>query len=177
MSTLEVVTVPSSVLREKAKAVEKIDDEIVKLMDDMLETIYRDDGIGLAANQVGVLKRVIVVDVSQTRDGSEALLMANPQIIWTSDDEFTYREGCLSVRPCALEASADLYADVTRPYAIKVKYIDRNGDSQEIEAEELFSQCIQHEIDHLDGVLFIDHISKLKRNMILKKIEKLRNRV
>lgn len=174
MARLEVLTVPHPMLREKAKPIEKIDTRIGKLMDDMLQTMYEDDGIGLAANQVGVLDRVIVVDVSDTRDGSEALIMANPEIIWESEEEFTYREGCLSVRPDATKTTADLYANVTRPEAIRVKFMDRNGDEQEIEASELFSQCIQHEMDHLDGILFIDHISTLKRSMILKKIEKLK---
>lgn len=174
MGKLEVITVPNPLLREKAKPIDKVDADIVKLMDDMKQTMFDDDGIGLAANQVGVLKRIIVVDVSETRDGSETLIMANPEIVWESEDVFTYREGCLSVRPTAEESTADLYANVTRPRSIRVKYLDRDGAEQEVEAEDLFSQCIQHEIDHLDGVLFIDHISKLKRGMIMRKIEKLR---
>ncbi len=174
MTKLEIVTVPDEVLRQKAKPVEKVDAKIQKLMDDMKQTIFVDDGVGLAANQVGVLDRVIVVDVSESRDGSETYLMANPEIVWASEDTFTYREGCLSVRPCSTESSADLYANVTRPRSIRVKYLDRDGKEQELEASELFSICIQHEIDHLDGILFIDHISALKRKMILKKIEKLR---
>ncbi|HAX91859.1 MAG TPA: peptide deformylase [Rhodospirillaceae bacterium] len=174
MTKLIVRTVPDPVLREKAKPVAAIDARIQKLMKDMMETMYADDGIGLAANQIGVLERVIVVDVSETRDGSEALLMANPEILWASEETFTYREGCLSVRPCSTETTADLYANVTRPRAIRVRYLDINGATQEIEAQELFSQCIQHEIDHLDGILFVDHISTLKRGMIMRKIEKLR---
>jgi peptide deformylase len=174
MTKLTVRTVPDPVLREKALPVAAVDAVTVKLMKDMLETMYADDGIGLAANQVGVLSRVIVVDVSDSRDGREALLMANPEILWASDETFTYREGCLSVRPCSSESSADLYANVTRPKAIRVRYQDETGAAREIEAQELFSQCIQHEIDHLDGILFVDHISALKRGMIMKKIEKLR---
>lgn len=174
MAKLQIYTVPASVLREKAKPVEKVDDRIKQLMRDMVETMYADDGIGLAANQVGVLDRVIVLDVSQSRDGSEALMMANPAVTWASDETFTYREGCLSVRPCSTESSADLYANVTRPKKIIVTYLDIDGQKQQLEAQELFSQCIQHEIDHLDGVLFIDHISALKRNMIMRKIDKLR---
>lgn len=174
MTKLTIHTVPAPVLREKAKPVAAIDARIETLMKDMLETMYADDGIGLAANQVGVLDRVIVVDVSQSRDGSEAFLMANPVVTWASDETFTYREGCLSVRPCSSEAEADLYANVTRPKKILVSYLDIGGHEKNLEAEDLFSQCIQHEIDHLDGILFIDHISALKRSMIMRKIDKLR---
>lgn len=173
MSILDIKTVPDPILRAKALPVDKVDAKIVRLMDDMLETMYT-DGIGLAANQIGVLKRVITLDLSESRDGSEALLMANPKITWHSEDTFTYREGCLSVRPFADDNTSELYADVKRPAKIRVTYLDRNNDKQELEAEELLSQCIQHEIDHLDGVLFIDHISALKRSMILRKIEKIR---
>jgi len=171
---MTVYTVPAPVLRQKAKPVEKVDARVAKIMKDMLETMYAEDGVGLAANQVGLLERIIVVDVSHSRDGSEALMMANPELVWTSEDPFTYREGCLSVRPCSTETSEELYANVTRPRSIRVRYLDLNGTACEIGAEELLSQCIQHEIDHLDGVLFVDHISALKRGMILRKIEKLR---
>lgn len=174
MAKLEVVTVPHPALREKAKPVEKVDARIAQLMTDMLAAMYENDGIGLAANQVAVLERVIVLDLSENRDGSAALMMANPEIVWKSEETFTYKEGCLSVRPCASESSADLYAEVTRPRAIRVRYLDETNTPQELEAEELLSQCIQHEIDHLDGVLFVDHISSLKRDMILRRIEKLR---
>jgi peptide deformylase len=173
MALLEIKTVPDPVLRKKALPVETIDKEVETLLDNMLETMYT-DGIGLAANQVGVLKRVIVVDISESRNGSEALQMINPEIIWESEDDFTYREGCLSVRAFADDSSAELYANVTRPAEIRVRYLDRNGATQELEAEGLLSQCIQHEIDHLDGVLFIDHISALKRGIIMRKIEKIR---
>lgn len=174
MTRLTVRTVPDPVLRQKASPVEKVDAKIAKLMQDMLETMYADDGIGLAANQVGELVRVIVVDVSETRDGTEALLMANPEVRWASDETFTYREGCLSVRPSANDTSPDLYANVTRPGHIRVGYLDQNGEEKEVVAEGLFSQCILHEIDHLDGILFVDHLSALKRSIILRKIEKLR---
>lgn len=174
MAKLTILTVPDPILRAKAKPIANVDDRIKTLMKDMLETMYVDDGIGLAANQVGALDRVIVLDVSQTRDGTEAFLMANPVVTWASDETFTYREGCLSVRPCSTESSADLYANVTRPKKIRVSYLDMNGETKEIEAEDLFSTCIQHELDHLDGILFIDHISALKRGMIMRKIDKLR---
>jgi peptide deformylase len=174
MATLEVLTVPNPILRDVAKPVEKVDARIVQLMRDMVETMYADDGIGLAANQVGVLERVIVVDLSKSRDGSEALMMANPEIIEESEETFTYSEGCLSVRACPTESTADLYANVTRPKRVKVKYLDHEGMEQMVEAEDLFSSCLQHEIDHLDGVLFVDHLSSLKRSMIMRKIDKLR---
>lgn len=174
MSHMKVYTVPAPVLREKANPVEKVDERIQTLMKDMLETMYVTNGIGLAANQVGVLERIIVLDVSETRDGTEALLMANPEVIERSAETFTYNEGCLSVRPDAEDNSCDLYANVTRPKRVKVKYTDEKGEAQEIEGEDLLSTCLQHEIDHLDGILFIDHLSKLKRSMMLRKIEKAR---
>ncbi len=173
MSLLEIRTVPDPVLRQKAEPVAAVDEEIVTLMQNMLETMY-EDGIGLAANQVGSLKRVIVLDISDSRDGSEALIMANPTILESSEDTFTYREGCLSVRPVSSDNASELFANVTRPRKIRVGYWDQTGAKCEIKAEELLSQCIQHEIDHLDGVLFTDHVSALKRNMIMRKIEKLR---
>ena len=174
MSKLSIFTVPDPVLRQKAQPVETVDERVSILMKDMLETMYAEEGIGLAANQVGILERIIVVDVSQSRDGSEALLMANPVITWASDEPFTYREGCLSVRPCSSETAEDLYANVTRPRQIKATYLDETGKACEVQAEDLLSQCIQHEIDHLNGVLFVDHLSALKRGMMLRKIEKLR---
>jgi peptide deformylase len=129
--------------------------------------MYKGHGIGLAANQVGSLERVITVDISEERNGNKALMMANPEIIWHDPEAtFTYNEGCLSI--------PDQYADVTRPKRIRLTYLDQHGKKQEMEAEDLLSQCIQHEIDHLNGVLFIDHISKLKRDMIVKKVEKAR---
>jgi len=174
MTKLTIKTVPDPVLRQKAVPVAVVDERIQTLMRDMVETMYADDGIGLAANQVGVLDRVVVMDLSQSRDGSEALMMANPTIVSASEEKFTYREGCLSVRPCSNETTADLYANVTRPKKVRISYLDINGATQELEGEDLMSSCIQHEIDHLDGILFIDHISALKRGMITRKIEKLR---
>ena len=167
MALLTLHTLPSPVLRQKAQPVASVDKRIVKLMHDMLETMYKSHGIGLAANQVGVLERVITLDLSEERDGKNALLLANPEIVWSDPDHFfTYKEGCLSV--------PQNYADVLRPQKIRVRYLDHHNKTQELEAEDLFSQCLQHEIDHLNGVLFIDHLSTLKRNMILRKIEKAR---
>ncbi len=157
--------IPDPVLRQKAQAVASVDKRVAKFMDDMLESMYRGNGIGLAANQVGALERVITVDISEERNGTKALLMANPEIIWRDPEAtFTYREGCLSI--------PQQFADVTRPQRIRMTYLDQSGKKQELEAEDLLSQCIQHEIDHLDGVLFIDHLSKLKRDIIERKVEK-----
>ncbi len=164
MTLLRLRTIPDPVLREKASPVKAVDKPVVKLMEDMLETMYADNGIGLAANQVGILERVITVDISEERNGTKALLMANPEITWKSEEPFVYREGCLSV--------PEQYAEVTRPRAIRVSYLDKNNKKQELEAECLLSICIQHEIDHLNGVLFIDYLSPLKRRMLTRKVEK-----
>ncbi|MDX2028809.1 MAG: peptide deformylase [Alphaproteobacteria bacterium] len=165
MTQLPIRIIPDPVLRKVAQPVTLVDKRIALFMDDMLESMYKGHGIGLAANQVGSLERVITVDISESRNGTQALLMANPEVVWHDPEEtFTYREGCLSI--------PDQFADVTRPKRIRATYIDQHGKKQEIEAEDLLSQCIQHEIDHLNGVLFIDHLSKLKRSMIERKVEK-----
>ncbi|MGB9152734.1 MAG: peptide deformylase [Alphaproteobacteria bacterium] len=165
MTQLAIQIIPAGVLRQVAQPVATVDKRIAKFMEDMAETMYKGDGIGLAANQVASLERVITLDVSEERDGKGALLMANPEVIWSDPEEtFTYNEGCLSI--------PGHYAKVTRPRRIRLTYLDQHNKKKELEAEDLMSQCIQHEIDHLNGVLFIDHISKLKRDMILKKIEK-----
>lgn len=163
---LTLHTVPDPVLRKKAMPIEKVDAETAAFMRDMLETMYHHKGVGLAAQQVGVLKRVIVVDVADPQDPAKALLMANPEIISTSEEEFCYREGCLSV--------PGEFAEVTRPKKITVKYLDEHNNPQQLEAEDLLSTCIQHEIDHLNGGLFVDHLSSLKRNMMLRRVEKAR---
>ena len=165
MTQIPIRIIPDPVLRQKAQNVAVVDKKVARFMEDMLETMYKGHGIGLAANQVGSLQRIITVDISESRDGSEALLMANPKIVWSDPAAtYTYREGCLSI--------PDQYADVTRPHGIRVTYLDQHGKPQELQAEELLSQCIQHEIDHLDGIMFIDHLSKLKRDMIVRKVEK-----
>lgn len=162
---LPIHIIPDPVLRKKAQPVSAVDIRVAKIMDEMLASMYKNHGIGLAANQVGLLDRIITVDLSEERDGSKALLMANPEVIWHDPKEtFTYAEGCLSI--------PGQYADVTRPKRIRLTYLDQSGKKQELEAEDLLSQCIQHEIDHLNGVLFIDHISALKRKMIIKKVER-----
>ncbi len=164
MAKLPILTAPDPQLKKKSQPVEKVDAEIRKLMDDMLETMYEAPGIGLAAPQVGVLKRVIVVDVAKEEEEPQPHRMANPELVWVSDDDNTYQEGCLSL--------PEHYADVVRPAAIRVRYLDEENEIREMEAEGLLATCIQHEIDHLDGVLFVDHISALKRNMILRKLLK-----
>jgi len=165
MAILPIITAPDPRLKKKAKPVDKVDDEILQLMDDMLETMYDAPGIGLAAPQVGVLKRVIVLDISKEGEEKQSLCLANPEVIWESDDIRTYEEGCLSV--------PEQYAEVKRPAQIKVRFIDRENEIREMEANELLATCIQHEIDHLDGVLFVDYLSSLKRNMMIRKVKKL----
>ena len=166
MAKLPIVLAPDPVLKAKAKPIAVVDDSIRRLMDDMLETMYAAPGIGLAANQVGVLKRVIVLDVAREGDAPTPIGMANPEVVWASPELSVYNEGCLSL--------PEHYADITRPKEIRVRYLDRDGKQQQVEADGLFATCIQHEIDHLDGVLFVDHLSALKRNMILKKLVKLK---
>lgn len=159
-----IVIAPDSVLKTQAEAVPQVDDSIRDLMDDMLQSMYDANGIGLAAPQVGISKQVIVVDVSAENEPGKVYAMANPEIEWRSDDAVSGEEGCLSL--------PDHYADVTRPSRIRVSYIDRDNQSQVLEADGLLARCIQHECDHLDGVLFVDHISSLKRNVILRKLAK-----
>jgi peptide deformylase len=164
MPRLTIRTIPDPTLRQKAAPVKVVDKRVAEIMQDMMETMYIGNGIGLAANQVGLLERIVTIDVSEERNGTKALLMANPTILWKADETFIYREGCLSV--------PEHYAEITRPKRIRISYIDQHGKTQELEAEDLLSQCIQHEIDHLNGVLFIDYLSPLKRKMITRKIEK-----
>jgi peptide deformylase len=164
MAIRPIIIAPDPVLKAKAKPVENIDGGIVRLMDDMLETMYKAPGIGLAAPQIGILQRVIVVDVADKDEKPQPFAMANPEILWTSDETSVHNEGCLSL--------PDHYADVTRPKQVRLRYIDRDGEVRELDADNLLATCVQHEIDHLNGVLFIDHISLLKRNMIMRKLQK-----
>jgi peptide deformylase len=164
MSILPIITAPDPRLKLKAKPVKAVDDEIRRLMDDMLETMYLAPGIGLAAPQVGVVKRVLVLDVTQEGDKPAPLKMANPEILWQSEELATYSEGCLSL--------PEHYADVTRPAEIKVRYLDYENEVRELHAKGLLATVIQHEMDHLEGTLFVDHISALKRSIILRKLAK-----
>ena len=168
MDTYPIITVPAPVLRETAQPVNRVDDAVRRQMDIMLETMYEAPGIGLAANQVNMLNRVLVIDLSP-RNGpdapKESLCMANPEIIWTSEEPSVMEEGCLSI--------PDQFAEVQRPAQVRVKYLDYNGKEAEIDADGLLSHCVQHEIDHLNGVLFFDYISKLKRDMMIRRVKKL----
>ncbi len=161
-----IITVPDPVLKAKAKPVETVDDALRRQMDAMLEAMYGAAGIGLAANQVGLLNRVLVMDVAQ-REGETTrrpVFMVNPEILSSSEETGFYEEGCLSI--------PGQYAEVERPVSVRVRYLDYDGRKQEVLAERMLARCVQHEIDHLNGVLFIDHLSSLKRNMILRKMEK-----
>jgi len=164
MALLQVLVAPDPRLKIKAKRIAQVDSTVRRLMDDMLETMYVAPGIGLAAPQVGEALRIIVVDVARDDEEKQPLRMANPEILWRSDEVATYNEGCLSL--------PEHYADVTRPASIRVRYLDHENEIREIDAEGLLATCLQHEIDHLDGVLFVDHISTLKRGMILRKLAK-----
>ena len=164
MSQLSILVVPDSRLKRHADPVERVDKEVRRLMDGMLEAMHGAKGIGLAAPQVGVLKRVIVCDVSRPEDEPQPYRMANPEILWQSEDEISGEEGCLSL--------PEQYGDVTRPARIKVRYLDHRNEIREMEADGLLARCIQHEADHLEGVLFVDYLSSLKRNIILRKLAK-----
>ncbi|MDX6751376.1 peptide deformylase [Geminicoccaceae bacterium 1502E] len=166
MAILQILEVPEPVLKKPAAPVEAVDDALRRLMDDMLETMYAAPGIGLAAPQIGVSRRVIVVDVSRENEPDAPLRLCNPEILWRSEEEEIAEEGCLSL--------PDQYGEVRRPAAVRVRYLDETGKSREIEADGLLGRCLQHEIDHLDGILFTDHLTPLKRNMILRKLAKSR---
>ena len=164
VAVLPVLIAPDPRLKVKAKPVARVDAELRRLMDDMLETMYLAPGIGLAAPQIGRAERVIVVDVSREGGEKQPYRMANPEILWQSDALATYNEGCLSL--------PEHYADVTRPAEIRVRYLDHENEIRTLEASGLLATVIQHEMDHLEGVLFVDHISPLKRNIILRKLQK-----
>ena len=164
MAKLDIIIAPDPRLKIECAPVTKVDASVRKLMDDMLETMYAAPGIGLAAPQVGVTKRVIVVDAAAKGEPPQPHRMANPEIVWASDDDNLYNEGCLSL--------PEHYADVVRPKSVRVRYLDHENELRELEADGLLATCVQHEMDHLDGILFVDHISALKRNMILRKLLK-----
>jgi peptide deformylase len=164
MAQLPIITAPDPRLKIKARPVRAVDDRIRRLMDDMLDTMYGAIGIGLAAPQVGQASRVIVLDVAREGEKPQPLQLANPEILWRSPELTTGNEGCLSL--------PEHYAEVTRPAKIRLRYLDYQNEIREIDASGLLAMCLQHEIDHLDGVLFVDHISSLKRGMILRKLAK-----
>jgi peptide deformylase len=164
MSLHDIITLPDPLLRQTSKPVKGVDKATRKLFDDMLETMYDAPGIGLAAVQIGVPQRLVVIDLSKEDEERKPLFMANPEIISASEVVSDYEEGCLSI--------PDFYEMVTRPSEVKVRYLDRQGEGQELLATGVLATCIQHEIDHLNGVLFIDYISKLKRDRVVKKFVK-----
>ncbi len=160
----KIIIEPDPVLRKKCDPLEKVDDQTRKLMKDMLETMYNAPGIGLAAIQVGILKRLVVIDVSKDQEKKEPLFLINPEIIHTSNKTSIYEEGCLSL--------PGQFAEIERPAECVLKYVDYQGIQKEMKAEGLLATCIQHEVDHLNGILFIDYLSKLKKDMIIKKLVK-----
>ncbi len=166
MAILPILVAPDPRLKLTAKPVDQVDESVRSLLDDMLETMYAAPGIGLAAPQVGVLRRMLVLDLARDGEERRPMKIVNPEITWTSDDDAEHNEGCLSL--------PEHYADVVRPAEVKVRYLDENGERQEVHAAGLLSTCLQHEMDHLDGILFVDHISALRRNMILRKLVKAR---
>ena len=164
MARLPILTAPDPRLKTKAKPVERVDEGVRRLMDDMLETMYAAPGIGLAAPQVGVSKRVLVIDLAKEGEPPAPMKLANPEIVWVSDEDAVFEEGCLSV--------PEHYAEVARPAAARTRYMDYENELREIAASGLLATCLQHEIDHLDGILFIDRLTALKRNIILRKLLK-----
>ena len=166
MSIKTILTEPNKLLRQVSKSVEKIGDDEKALMDDMLETMYDAPGIGLAAIQIGVPKRIIVMDISKEENTKEPRYFVNPVIKNKNEKKSIYEEGCLSV--------PDQFAEIERPNSCEVEYLDYNGKKQLLKAEGLLATCIQHEMDHLEGILFIDYLSKLKKSMIIKKLSKIK---
>ena len=165
MAIRPILTVPDPVLKQRSKpVVGLVTDEHRALMDDMLETMYAAPGVGLAAIQIGVPLRIIVMDISPKEEEKQPRFFVNPEIVWASDETKSWEEGCLSV--------PDIYDEVERPARVKLRYLNREGEEITEEAEGLFAVCIQHEMDHLEGTLFIDHLSRLKRDSAIKKVKK-----
>ena len=168
MAKLEILEIPHPILTQKAAEVEEVTPQIKQLLADMLETMYASHGVGLAGNQIGQLLRVVVVDCADEEGEPDPIKMVNPKIIWRSENKICHNEGCLSV--------PRQYADVVRHEEVEVEYLDENGVRQTRRTGGLLAIAFQHELDHLDGILFIDHLSKLKRNMLIKRLEKRRKR-
>ncbi len=164
MAKFKVYEYPHPILKQKAAKVTAVDDNLRKVLDDMLETMYAENGCGLAAPQVGLLQRMVVIDIAHEGEEPQPLFLINPEIIWKSDEKEVCEEGCLSL--------PEMRAEVERPASVRVKYMDYNGKECELLAEDFLAVAMQHELDHLDGILYIDHISRLKRQMLLKKLEK-----
>jgi peptide deformylase len=168
MTIKPLIILPDPVLRQVSSPIAQVDDVVRRLSDDMLETMYDAPGIGLAAIQVGIPKRMLVIDLHKEGEDKQPQIFINPEVLSSSDERSAYEEGCLSI--------PDYYAEVERPAKITVKYIDISGKEQLLETEGLLATCLQHEIDHLNGVLFIDYISRLKREMVIKKFTKAKMR-
>lgn len=166
MTKLKLYEYPHPILKKKAEKVVEVNDDLRKLLDDMLETMYASNGCGLAAPQIGLSKRIVVIDIAGEGEEPNPLYMVNPEIIWSSEEKEISEEGCLSV--------PGQRAEIERPAVVRIRYLDYDGKEQEMLAEEFLAVAAQHEIDHLDGVLYIDHLSRLKRQMLLKKLEKYR---
>jgi len=164
MAVRDILIIPDKRLRLKSEPVAAVDKTLRKLVDDMLETMYAAPGIGLAAIQIGVPQRVVTMDLAKKDDPKAPQVFINPEVVWKADEKSTYEEGCLSI--------PEYYEEVVRPAAVRVKYLDLDGKPHEIEATGLLATCLQHEIDHTNGVLFIDYISKLKRDMVMKRFKK-----
>lgn len=166
MSNLEILTIPEPILRQKCAPVEDVNDATRRFMDRMLKTMYEAPGIGLAAIQVGEPRRIVTIDISRDDEAPRTpMFLVNPEILWSSEGErSTYEEGCLSI--------PDYYAEVERPARVRVRYVDYHGKLQEQDADGLLATCVQHEVDHLNGVLFIDYLSKLKRDLVVRKFTK-----
>ncbi|NQV47177.1 MAG: peptide deformylase [Rhodospirillaceae bacterium] len=164
MTARPIIIAPDPRLKVKSKPVKKVDADVRRLMDEMLETMHGAHGIGLAAIQIGVEKRVIVIDTAKHDEKPNPIRMANPEIIEVSDDDVAHEEGCLSL--------PEHFSEVARPESVRVRYLDQENEIRELDADGILAVCVQHEIDHLDGILFVDHISALKRNMILRKLTK-----
>ena len=164
MAVRDILIIPDKRLRLKSEPVKAVDKTLRALIDDMFETMYAAPGIGLAAIQIGEARRVVTMDLAKKDEPKQPQVFINPEVTWSSDEKAIYEEGCLSI--------PEYYEEVERPKSVKVKYLDLDLKPQEIEADGLLSTCLQHEIDHINGVLFIDHISKLKRDMVMKKFKK-----
>jgi len=164
MALLPIITAPDPRLKIRARPVPAVDAKVRRLMDDMLETMYQAIGIGLAAPQVGQSSRVVVLDVAREGEKPQPIRLANPEILWRSSELATFSEGCLSL--------PEHYADVTRSAEVRLRYLDQENEIREMHAKGLFATCLQHEIEHLDGILFVDHLSLVKRGMILRKLAK-----
>ena len=166
MALLPIIYAPDPRLKIKCRPVETVDQSVRDLMRDMLETMYAAPGIGLSAPQVGDDRRIIVCDVAREDEEPQPVRLINPEIVWASDEIKLAEEGCLSL--------PDHFAEIERPNAVRIRYLDQDGESQEMDVDDLLAACVQHEMDHLEGILFVDYLSPLKRNIILRKMKKLK---